>query len=349
MEIRIYDRDLNFVGLVENQRSFIWTRRYFEPGSFELHVPITDYTISLFQMGRLVSYAGAGDAGVIEELELEESALHNEIIAKGRFLASYMDRRLIRGTLNFNGRVEVAMRKILSDATPLPLVQLGTLKGYTDTIQFQATYKNVLDYEQKLSQSANIGFHFVPDFTNKTITFELYKGVDRSRAQTERAFVEFSEEFDNINSVNYYTNETLFKTNAWVGGQGEGSARRIVAIGDSSLTGLDRREMFIDARDLSPDDLTDAEYVAVLSQRGHDVMRDYPKTTTFECTTEANLNFKYRQDYDLGDIVTIRKKLWQVTANLRITEIMEVYEHGKMQVIPTFGTPLATKIDWEDY
>lgn len=44
MEVRIYDRDLNFKGVIENHTSLIWTRKYYEPGNFEIHVPITQKT-----------------------------------------------------------------------------------------------------------------------------------------------------------------------------------------------------------------------------------------------------------------------------------------------------------------
>lgn len=42
MEVRIYDRDLNFKGVIENHTSLIWTRKYYEPGNFEIHAPITE-------------------------------------------------------------------------------------------------------------------------------------------------------------------------------------------------------------------------------------------------------------------------------------------------------------------
>lgn len=348
MELRIYDRNLNFLGVVENQRSLLWTRRYFEAGSFQVYVPITDYNVTLFKRGNLITYRGAGDAGVIESLTLEENNLKTEILAEGRFLSSYMDRRLIRGTTNFNGKVEVAMRQLLSNATPLPLVRLGELKGFGETVEFQATYKNLLEYETKLAMYANFGFRFIPDFTAKTITFDVYKGVDRSRTQKDRAFVEFSDEFSNINTMMYIENEQMLKNVAYVGGEGEGSARTIVQVGNTASTGLDRRELFVDARDLQSDDLTTAQYRAILTQRGNDVMKEYALAETMECSADANLNFKYRVDYDLGDIVTVKKKKWQISKDLRITEVMEVYEHGNMEVAPTFGSPLPTKIDWTE-
>ena len=67
-----------------------------------------------------------------------------------------------------------------------------------------------------------------------------------------------------------------------------------------------------------------------------------------ECETEADKNFKYKTHYDLGDIVTVKKKKWGIVLNQRITELQEVYEYGGMYVVPTMGDALPEKIDWSD-
>lgn len=348
-EVRIYDAAMNFKGLIENQTSVLWNRKYFDTGSFELYCPITDNNRALLQMGRLVWIRGAAEAGVIESLTMEQSDVYNRITAKGRFLESYMSRRLIRPTYNIqNGRVETAMREILSNAVAIPLVQLGPDMGFTETVSFQATYKNLLDYEKRLAKFSNIGFRFRPDFTDKTITFELYKGLDRTMQQSDRNRVVFSQSYGNINEAKYSVNDQLLKTVCYVGGQGEGSARTYVIAGDDTLTGLERREVYINASDIQDEDLTTAEYEAALLQRGNNELENDVLSDSFECETNADGNFVYKRHYDLGDIVTIRKENWNIEANLRLTEITEVYEYGAMKVQPTFGTPLPEAIDWSE-
>ena len=348
MEVRVYDATLNFKGISENQTSFIWTRRYFESGEFRIYLPLTDDNLKLYKLGNLVTYRGANEAGVIEDLTLRYTSTERVIIAEGRFLTSYMDRRLVRPTLNFSGKVEVAMRKMLTDAVPIPLVELGELNGFEETIEFQATYRNLLTMEEKLSKGANIGFRFRPDFTEKKIYFETYKGLDKSRSQRDRAFVEFSDMFDNLNSVENRQNDQLLKNVGYVGGEGEGSARTYIIVGDDSLTGLERREVFIDAKDISSDDITQAEYLAALRTRGLEKMEEHVFSNSYECATIPSGNFKYKKDYDLGDIVTIKKSDWGLNTTQRITEIQEVYEHGSATIVPTFGSPLPTKINMED-
>ena len=348
MEIRVYDADLNFKGISENQTSFTWTRKFYESGEFRLYLPLTEDNLRIYQLGNIVTYRGANEAGVIEDITLRNTAKERVIIAIGRFLTSYMDRRLVRPTLNFSGKVEVAMRQMLSDAVAIPKVELGTLNGFDEEVSFQATYKNLLSMETKLSKGYNIGFRFRPDFTEKKIYFETYKGVDKSRNQTDRAFVEFSDMFDNLNSVENRQNDQLLKTVGYVGGEGEGNARTYVVVGDDTLTGLARREIFIDAKDITSEDLTQAQYIAALMTRGIEKLDEHAFSNSYECSTVPQGNFIYKKDYDLGDVVTIKKKDWGLNTVQRITEIQEVYEHGTATIVPTFGDPLPTKISMED-
>lgn len=346
MEARIYDCDLNFKGIIENHTSLIWTRKYFEPGNFEIHAPITDRNLQLLKKGNIISKRGSAEAGVIEDLENEESDIKNEITAKGRFLSAYMDRRLIKSTVNFSGKIEIAMRQLLTGATPIPLVELGALNDFSEKVEFQATMKNLMQYETKLARAGAIGYRFRPDFRNKKIFFETYKGADRTTTQGINSRVIFSESYNNLNNVIYKYNDQQYRTKAIVGGEGEGAARVYVEVGGGE--GLDLRELFVDAKDIQSEGLTAAEYRAALTQRGREALATNVVSESVECETEADINFKYKVHYDLGDIVTVKKKKWGIVLNQRITELQEVYEYGGMYVVPTMGDALPEKIDWSD-
>lgn len=345
-EVRVYDRNLMRKGTIEDQTSLLWTRKYFEPGDFELHVPLTGKNIQLLTEGNVIAYKGSVEAGTVEEIEYADSHDKKEIIVKGRFLSSYLDRRLIRSTVNFSGKVEVAMRQLVSGVTPIPLLVLGDLKGYTPTVRFQATMKNLLDYEKKLSSSSNLGFRCRPDFDRKKIIFEVYQGIDRTIDQNIAHRVTFSDEYENLKSADYVYNSQIYKTLAVVGGQGEGADRVYVEVGGGS--GLDLREVFVDAKDISQDNLTDAEYKEALRQRGLETLAKDALSHSLTSETQPDVNFQYKKDYDLGDIVTIQKTSWGLKTYQRITEIQEVYENKKMKIVPTFGSPLPEAVKWED-
>ncbi len=346
MEVRIYGRNLFRIGQIENQTSLIWTRKFYEPGTFELHAPITNENLYMLKEGNIVGKKGSAEAGIIEDIEKEESDIKNEITVKGRFLSSYMDRRLIKKTVNFSGYIEVAMRQLYSGCIPIPLVELGSLNGFTERVEFQVTMKNLLAYENKLSRAGAIGFRYRPDFVNHKIIFETYQGKNRTLSQHENNRVIFSEDYNNLNNAIYKYNSQNLKTFAIVGGQGEGDARTYYELGGGE--GYDLREVFVDAKDLNPEGMTAAQYKAALLQRAQETLNESIVSESLECETEAAINFTYKEDYDLGDIVTVRKKKWNLYMNQRITELSEVYEYGGMTVVPTFGDPLPEKIKWDE-
>lgn len=347
MEIKIYNNELKRKGVIENHTSLIWTRKYFEPGDFELHCPLTEANLNLLVKGNIVAKEDTVESGVIESVIITEGSDIKTIVASGRFMSSYFDRRLIQATYSFNGKTEIAMRNIVGYINPIPLVVLGTLKGFTETVTFQATMKESLSILTKLSKSSGIGFRLVPDFVNKALYFEAYKGTDRSVSQSDNNRVIFSEQYDNLNQVKYTTNDQIYKTVVVVGGEGEGSARTYVTVGEG--TGLELREIFVDAKDIRSDDFgSTSEYLNALRQKGYEALKAHQIVNSFEYETNPDANFIYKKDYDLGDVVTVRKRDWNVKEDLRITEIQEVYEDGGMTVVPTLGSALPDTVTWED-
>lgn len=352
MEIRVYDPELNYLGLVENHTSLIWTRKYYEPGNFELHAPITPDNLRLLQAGNIITRrskslkVGGSEAGVIEDVENEESDIKNALVRSGRFLSSYFDRRLIMSTVNFRGRVEDAMRQLVTGAIPLPLVELGQMGNFSETVTFQATMKNLQIYLTKLARSSGLGYRLRPDFTAKKMFFEVYKGTERTISQGVNSRVIFSHTYKNLNNAIYKYNDQLSKTQMIVGGEGEGAERVYVTVGGGS--GLALRQAFADARDLQSEDLSPEQYLANLRQRGEEKLAECFIAENLTCETEPDINFRYREHYDLGDIVTIRQQSWGLDMHQRITEIQEVYQVGGMFVSPKFGDALPEKIDWGD-
>lgn len=347
MIIRIYDGNMNFLGQIENVFSLQWTRKYTSCGEFEAHVPVTAYNVQLLKLENLFYLKGKKECGIIESITISYEKSKKEITVKGRFASSYFYRRIIKGTYNFNGRVETSMRELASKAA-IPGVMLGPDNGFTEKITYQATYKNILTYIEKLSQASDIGFRLRPDFDEKKWIFETYKGVDRSANQYDIPRVIFSQKNGDIENATYSANSKTYANVCYVGGQGEGSARQIEITGNTALTGLARREIFINGSDISKENLSDSEYKNALIERGNTTLNSNVLAETLEKEDKIRGNYNYPTDYDLGDIVTNRFEYWGMTSNDRVTEVNEVYEHGVMKAVPTFGTPLPSTIDWSD-
>lgn len=347
MQLRIFNSDMELLGIIENAYSIQWIRNYTSCGTFEIHTPIDSNTLKLIKLENLIWIQNKQECGVIESITIEQSASTSNVKIVGRFAESYFTRRLIKNTFNFNGKVEEAMRQLVTLAD-IPRVKLGTLNGFNDKIQFQATYKNTLTYIEKLAQSSNIGFRLVPNFDAKTWTFETYKGIDRSEEQMDRPRVVFSQYNGDISKAEYTANNQNYYNVCYVGGQGEGSARQVVIYGDNSLTGLERRETFINGSDIEKGELTDTDYNNALLQRGASNLKEKALVNSLEKEDRQFSNYAYQRDYDVGDIVTNKLELWHIKSSDRVTSVKEVYEHGRMVAVPTLGTPLPSVIDWSD-
>ena len=194
-----------------------------------------------------------------------------------------------------------------------------------------------------------MGFRVRGDYKEKQFVFEVYEGKDRSENQRENKRVIFSEVYRNISNTTYTTNSQNYKTHAIIFGDGTGMARTVIeATIGGEASGWERREVAVDARDIQREKLTEEQYQAALIQRGTEKLAEYGIVECLEAVTLPEVNFKYKRDYDLGDIVTVNKKAWGVKMDKRITEIQEIYENGGFQIVPTFGEPLPDTVNLSD-
>lgn len=347
MEIWVYDREMKLQGVIENHTSLIWTRKLYTAGKIEIHAPATADNLELLQPGNIITKGDKKEAAMIRGLENEESTTLNEITRTGYFMPIYFNDRLTGPMFNFYGTAEEALYKLAHTPESIPRMAWASVKGYEERVEFQATYKNTLSHMEKIARASGLGFRVISDFREKTLTYEVYRGKDRTERQQVNPRVIFSETYNNLNRTKYTYNDELYKTKVIVGGAGEGAARIYVTVGGGA--GYDLREVFLDAKDINQEEMTHAEYLAALRARGEEYLKTSCQISeSFESEVEAEVNFVYKQDYDLGDIVTIKKKNWNIAADLRITELQEVYEHGGMYVVPTFGDALPETIKLDD-
>ena len=137
--------------------------------------------------------------------------------------------------------------------------------------------------------------------------------------------------------VNTHGQQAKTKNFAVVAGEGEGTARRTRAVGNTR--GLDRKELFVDARDLSSNDgeITDDEYNKSLDERGGEKLAEVKPIVKFEGEVLLDGNYVYKQDFNLGDVVTVENKKYGVFINTRIIEILESEDENGYVITPTFG------------
>ena len=341
IEVRIYNPALELQGVIDEFSSLIWLRRYQIPGEFELRTPYAAESKSLLVPENILQrYDGKEvvDAGVIENIEMTA----DEIIVKGRFLESYLERRLIKDTTYYSGNVEDSMRSIISNMVAIPLLELGTDHGLTETLDFQATYKTVLNIIQKASKATGLGFRIRPDFSARKLYFEVYKGADRTSSTAAKVI--FSEKYDNLMNEEYSYDSTNYRTKAFAS-QLVNDVRVAYSVG--SGIGLGLREFHVSTT-VDTNNKTSAEIEAAMKRQAQMALDSRTISESFTFSTDSESPFVYRSDYDIGDLVHVKHIAWNIDLTLRISELEEDFESGGREVVLTCGSPLPEIIDFEE-
>ena len=342
MDIYVKNKNFETLAVIEDA-SVIWVSRYYDVGDFEIYVGATEKYINLLQAGNYVARLDDEKIGVIENINItsdEEGAEY--ITATGRFAECLLERRIVWQQTQLAGTAENGLRNLINNNIinptiadrKIPIIELGAIKGYTERLDAQYTGDNILQINKDVSVSTHTGFKF--NFTGSKFQYELYKGIDRSYNQSVNTYVVFSDKYDNLLTSEYEVNNSNIKNVALVAGEGEGTARKTAVVGSKS--GLDRYEVFVDARDLSTNngEITESEYLKALNEKGLENLVTITQAFTGE--VDLNQNYTYKKDFFLGDVVTIENSKWGIFINSRIIEITEVADESGYTITPTFGT-----------
>ena len=350
MQIYVFDKNLNRIGLIDQYSSLIWTRSTSTAGNFELTLNVDSNSINLLQKENIICKSNdLTECAFIEKRTIEENNEGVEtLVITGRFIPFYFNRRIIWGIENINSTSETAMRKLVdsncinvSSDRKIPLLKLGNFNNFQDKVNYQVSYGNLHEELENISIGNDINFKIITDLNNKSHIFTTYKGIDRTVNQSVYPHCIFSADFDNVYEQSYTETNENYRNVALIGGEGEGAERKLTSIGNTK--GLDRYELFVDARDIQPTNEDDSviphnEYIKLLIQRGNDKLSEMTEVKTFESKVNvSNANLVYKSDFDLGDYVTCQNRRWGITIDVKITEIEEIYNEDGIEINVTFG------------
>lgn len=81
--------------------------------------------------------------------------------------------------------------------------------------------------------------------------------------------------------------------------------------------------------------LRDIVYSVYLLNRGYEKLAEYGTAVSFEGSVEPSTTFKYKEDYFLGDLVTVENE-YGISVKARIIEIIEVCDNNGYSIEPKF-------------
>lgn len=352
MELCVLNTEREAVSIVDVYESMIWTDRFYKCGDFELYTTMNSEIRNKLKKNYYLTNSDSEHAMIVEDFVIKSDAEDgNYITITGESLEAILKRRIVWGlrviTGNFQNGIETLLNEnVISPSDSKRKIDNFIFKKSDDTqitsltIDTQFTGDNLYEAIQSMCEEKGVGFKITFD-ENKNFVFELYAGIDRSYEQTEVPYVVFSPNFENLINSNYTESNSTLKNVTLIGGEGEGSERRYASTGDTSVSGLDRRELFTDARDISSDvdgeTISDSEYTALLVQRGKEKLAENTQTMAFEGETETTLMYRYGEHFYNGDIVQIEDSYGN-SAKVRVVEIVMSDDTNSTSIYPTFTT-----------
>ena len=339
----VLNKSFERIALIDDYSSFIWTARYYTVGDFEILVPADENHISILQKGYYIIRDDDENVGIIENITLTLDEDQNEqMLVVGRFADSILARRIIETQTQLYGTVSAGIASLINDAIISPDIEARKIEGFymspssfPERLEAQYTGKNLLETIEDICETNHIGFKTV--LQNGNFVFSLFKGVDRSYNQSANPYVVFSDEYDNLISSTYEEQTADKVTDVLVAGEGEGLDRKTLWVSRENPTGLDRYEAYHDQRNLSTNEgtITDEEYYQQMKEEGLEQLTTITAAFDGEVYFE---NIKYKEDVNVGDVVSVENKKWGVYINTRLIEVIEsVDESGKYSIVPTFG------------
>lgn len=360
LEVNILNEKLERVSVIDNFESLIWTDRIGEAGDFELYAYRSSDLLQVAKPGYYATIRESDFVMIIETIRLTTDIEDGDrVIITGRSLESLLDRRVVWEKTHFNGNIQNGIKHLLNDAIISPSDENRKIDNFifeesTDEdvtkLQTRVEYygDNLYDILVEICQVFNIGYRIRLSDEGKFV-FKLYAGKDHSFDQETRPWIIYSTNYDNLISSEFTESTSDVKNVAMIVGDAKqdkdsegnyyGLIRRLsTTLGEE--TGLNRKEIFVDASDISREDVSDDVYKQYLEYRGYEELYGYTSSNDFSREVDTKHSFHYGIDYGLGDFVQFQNQ-YGIGVKVYVTEYTINEESSGLREYPTFSQDYA--------
>ena len=362
MNIYVLDPEtLDRLAVLNNYTARNWNRVWGECGSFTIWAPITSENREFLVEENLIWPDDQSLVGVIESIHryTEEDSDLALMEVSGRFVtSSYLSRRIIWGSALLKGVPANVIHQLIRDnsiACPDVNRTLGSAIQNSmlildvpeqASITYCNSYGNLWEEVKGLSLEHGLNVEFVYHINGGLVTLlgVISSGTDRTDS------VNLSTDLGFLTNADYLWDSTDYCNTALVAGEGEGSDRTVVSIIPETAIKRNRRELYVDARDLqktssdSQTPMSDEDYTNSLKQRGQKNLLDYPLYESYECSLQltGEEGYVFGKDYNLGDTVLLTDNTLKVQVTAVVKEhLLSEDKEGRTDTL-VFGLAVPT-------
>lgn len=354
MEIEVFKHVSNFtfksVAQIDGFESLRNTRFYYKKDQFVLVVSSSKNHVEWLVPETVLLI---GNTFYYVDKAISSGEQGEKLTVSGKSLIGKTDKRIIWRTYSKTARPETICFEHLTNEVTNPSDTKRKINYLTVdspmnltglSIQYQNSYGNVMEQIESLCETYDFGFYeTATNFENPQNKIIFFKGDDLSNT------VEFTIDDETLETENYENSNDDHSSTAIVYGEGEGAARKSVVI-NPSLTGLERKEIYVDARDLQQETdgvkMPDNQYIEALKGRGVKSLAEQQAILRLD----GNINihsklFIFNRDYSIGDKIRITSKRFNVSKVATLIGVEEVWDEKGHQLSPIWDKETTTLID----
>lgn len=350
--IKIMSSGFEYYGYLPHYESLQFERKLWEVGSFKLQVNLDKAGADQLLPGRIL-VLDEYHAGIIVSIEDQLSEKGLTRAASGVQLKGIAEQRItVPGQISdqkyfgydrFPSPEEpdapaetvlkhYAQNHMVSpeqESRRFPRLVVAADQGRGPAMRWSSRFEPLVDVFKGIGEYARTGYDILPDLSGEAFVFDAIP--ERIRTAGSDRPVIFSAEFGNLRDIKYSNSRKSWVNAGYLGGSGEEENRLIQTVYEEGLpvTGWERHEGWFDCGNV--------ELPEELAYEGRHKMSQKKRTESIDGTVLDTGPFRYLEDWDIGDRVTVQGKQLGITADLQITGVRETYEPGKLSLDVTFG------------
>jgi hypothetical protein len=350
--IRVYNKSLELQVEIDAYTDLLFTRQLSEAGSFSFSI---NYNLVDAAGFRYADYLQRGyfitvgtnykRIGVILETAkaIDESGKGGQVVTvSGREAKVLFGRRVVlppNGFANYtsDAEAETVIKDILTDnigsgasvarrMTDIFTITADQARG--DTYEYSSRYKNLAEDIKSICDATGLGVSNEYNPSTGKIDIDIIEGVDRTARQSVNNRVIISTDYDTLSNAEVRDSEIDYSNVVIAAGQGVGTDREVQTVYDTTEpTGIERREVFQDMRDLST--------IGAIQARAANILADKSVTKFIDAGALSYSQLQIGVDYELGDYITI--SAYDETEDVQVTMVQESWSPGQYQIQLAFN------------
>lgn len=372
MELYTLDRGFRQIETIDKFDSVIWTERYFGDGDFEINVEQSSYMMSTLLKGQLIMCNDSDIPMILEDRQIKDGRMkvtgieltkwfNNRWFRRGEqhavkewvyetYTPGALISELVRVYCIAIGSLETQIPLALLAKLVIPGLVQGTIDNTGSVIKASVPFGPLYDAIRSIAATYGVGMKTKLDFATASsyqISFNTYKGVDRTSAQSSRPVIQFSKDMDSLTDITDLESISDYK-NLIFTYAGNAPESYWIDMGDEpgiadltgSASGFDVKSTIDFFDDFVYEDkdnvsiMTPTKLLELLAQKAQLAISSHKSIALVDGEVVQTGQINYKDDYTLGDTVELKGNTGALQ-NARVTEYIRSQDKAGERAYPT--------------